>query len=44
MESQAHSTPAQCKILLARVMTLPVLNKQGRYKRSRQVTKQVPMR
>lgn len=44
MESQAHSTLAQCKILLARVMTLPVLNKQGGYKQSRQVIKQVPMR
>lgn len=44
MESQAHPTLAQSRMLLARVMTLPVLNKQGGYKRSRQVIKQVPMR
>ena len=36
MESQA-----QCKILLARIMILPALNKRGGYKWSRPVIKQL---
>lgn len=42
MDAQAHLTLAQ--MLLARVMTLPVLNRQGGYEQSRQLIKQVPRR